>query len=45
MLIPVVPEVQLPFVLLWRDDGPNARLRALLNATATPPAAAGQHEP
>jgi DNA-binding transcriptional LysR family regulator len=45
MVIPVVPEVQLPFVLLWRDDGPNARLRALLDPAATPSVAAGQNEP
>ena len=32
-LVPVVPDVALPFVLVWRDDGPNARLRALLEPT------------
>lgn len=44
MLIPVVPEVPLPFVLLWRDDGPNTRLRALLDPTATPSVPAGQND-
>jgi DNA-binding transcriptional LysR family regulator len=33
-LVPVVPDVPLPFVLGWRDDGPNARVRALLQPTA-----------
>jgi DNA-binding transcriptional LysR family regulator len=32
-LVPVVPDVPLPFVLVWRDDGPNARVRALLEPT------------
>ncbi|MGZ4174239.1 MAG: LysR family transcriptional regulator [Solirubrobacteraceae bacterium] len=34
-LVPVVPDVALPFVLVWRDDGPNARIRALLEPTLT----------
>ena len=32
-LVPVVPEVPLPFILVWRDDGPNARIQALLETT------------
>jgi DNA-binding transcriptional LysR family regulator len=32
-LVPVVPDVELSFVLVWRDDGPTARIRALLEPT------------
>ncbi len=35
-LVPVVPDVPLPFVLVWREDGPDARIRALLEPTVAP---------
>ncbi len=44
-LVPVVPDVHLPFVLVWRDDGPNARIRALLEPTTSMPAFAVRDEP
>jgi DNA-binding transcriptional LysR family regulator len=33
MLVPIEPWVTLPFVLVWREDPPSARLEAILDAS------------